>query len=151
VGVKTRPYGHGLCSISYLMLLQDVATYWPYLIECGLKTMLLPLFIIWFVITYLYSKVWELLMNYCNRWCVKLNHYNLCLFSVWFEIPRDFLDYQSYMGSSLRIWSLRRLFLDLCSYNLDGFVKAGIRARFNIIHVICVFKQKLLWKVLILI
>jgi hypothetical protein len=30
------------------------------------------------------------------------------------------LDYQSYMGSSVRIWSLRWLFLYLCSYNLDG-------------------------------
>jgi hypothetical protein len=32
------------------------------------------------------------------------------------------LDYQSYMGSSVRIWSLWRLFLYLCSYNLDGSV-----------------------------
>jgi hypothetical protein len=29
------------------------------------------------------------------------------------------LDYRSYMGSSVRIWSLRWLFLYLCSYNLD--------------------------------
>jgi hypothetical protein len=32
------------------------------------------------------------------------------------------LDYRSYMGSSARIWSLRWLFLYLCSYNLDGSV-----------------------------
>jgi hypothetical protein len=32
-----------------------------------------------------------------------LNHYDLGLFSVWFEIPRDFVDYRSYMGLSLRI------------------------------------------------
>jgi hypothetical protein len=32
------------------------------------------------------------------------------------------LDYQSYMGSSARIWSLRWLFLYLCSYNLDSSV-----------------------------
>jgi hypothetical protein len=31
VGVKTRPYGHGLCSISSGMLLQDVTMYWQYL------------------------------------------------------------------------------------------------------------------------
>jgi hypothetical protein len=31
VGVKTRPYGHGLCSISSGMLLQDVTGYWQYL------------------------------------------------------------------------------------------------------------------------
>jgi hypothetical protein len=41
-------------------------------------------------------------MNGCNRWCVELNHYDLGLFSVWFEIPRDFMDYQSYMGSSFK-------------------------------------------------
>jgi hypothetical protein len=90
--------------------------------KCGFKTMLLPLFLIWFVITYSYSEVWELLMNCCNRRCVILNHYDLGLFSVWFEIPRDFVDYWSYMSSSLRIWSLRWFFLDLCSYNLDGSV-----------------------------
>jgi hypothetical protein len=32
------------------------------------------------------------------------------------------LDYRSYMGSSVRIWSLRWLFLYWCSYNLDGSV-----------------------------
>jgi hypothetical protein len=32
------------------------------------------------------------------------------------------LNYRGYMGSSARIWSLRWLFLHLCSYNLDGFV-----------------------------
>jgi hypothetical protein len=30
------------------------------------------------------------------------------------------LDYRSYMGSSMTIWSLRWLFLYLCSYNLGG-------------------------------
>jgi hypothetical protein len=35
------------------------------------------------------------------------------------------LDYRSYMGSSTRIWSLRWLFLYLCSYNLDGSVTIG--------------------------
>jgi hypothetical protein len=32
-------------------------------------------------------------MNYCNMWCVMLNHYDLSLFSAWIEIPRDFVDY----------------------------------------------------------
>jgi hypothetical protein len=53
------------------------------------------------------------------------------------------LDYRSYMSSSVRIWSLRWLFLFLCSYNLDSSVTAGIGARFNIKHVICVFKTKI--------
>jgi hypothetical protein len=44
------------------------------------------------------------------------------LLSVWFKIRHDFVDYQSYMGSSLRIWLFWRLFLDLCSYNLDSSV-----------------------------
>jgi hypothetical protein len=34
------------------------------------------------------------------------------------------LDYQSYMGSSARIWSLWWFFLYLCSYNLDDSVTA---------------------------
>jgi hypothetical protein len=34
------------------------------------------------------------------------------------------LDYRSYMGSSVKIGSLRWLFLYLCSYNLDGSVIA---------------------------
>jgi hypothetical protein len=37
------------------------------------------------------------------------------------------LDYRSYMGSSARIWSLRWLFLYLCSYNLDGSVTLASR------------------------
>jgi hypothetical protein len=45
--------------------------------KCGYKTMLLPLFLIWFVITYSYSDVWALLMNCCNKCCVLLNHYDL--------------------------------------------------------------------------
>jgi hypothetical protein len=49
------------------------------------------------------------------------------LLSVWFEILRDFVDYRSYMGSSLRIWSFQRLFLNLCSYNLDGSVTLPTR------------------------
>jgi hypothetical protein len=52
------------------------------------------------------------------------------------------LDYWSYMGSSMTILSLRWLFLYLCSYNLGGSVTAGIGARFNIKHIICVFKTK---------
>jgi hypothetical protein len=86
--------------------------------KCGFKTMLLPLFLSWF----------------CNNlfvlWCMRATYEMLCyveslrswLVMVWFEIPRDFVDYRSYMGSSLIIWSLLRLFLDLCSYNLDGSV-----------------------------
>jgi hypothetical protein len=36
------------------------------------------------------------------------------------------LDYRSYMGSSVRIWSLQWLFLYLCSYNLDGSVTCPV-------------------------
>jgi hypothetical protein len=68
--------------------------------------------------------------------------YDLGLFVGWSEILRDFVDYQDYMGSSTEIWSLRRLFLYLCSYNLDSSMTASIGARFNIKHVICVFKTK---------
>jgi hypothetical protein len=75
--------------------------------------------------------VWNnLFVLWCMRGTYELLEQVLCyveslrswLLSVWFENPRDFMDYRSYMGSSLRIRSLRWLFLDLCSYNLDGFV-----------------------------
>ena len=51
-------------------------------------------------------------------------------------------DYRVYMGSSMMVWSPRWLLLYLCSYKLVGSVTAGIEARFNIKHVICVFKTK---------
>ena len=51
-------------------------------------------------------------------------------------------DYRVYMGSSMTVSSLWWLFLYSCSYKLVGSVIAGIRARFNIKHVICVFKTK---------
>ena len=52
------------------------------------------------------------------------------------------VDYRVYMGSSMTVWSLWWLLSYLCSYKLVGSVTAGIRARFNIKHVICVFKTK---------
>jgi hypothetical protein len=39
-------------------------------------------------------------------------------------------------------WPLQWLLLYLCSYKLDSSVTAGVRARFNIKLVICVFKTK---------
>jgi hypothetical protein len=77
LGVKTRPLGMVSVVFSplcfYRMWLRTGST-WT---KCGFKTMLLLLFLIWFVITYSYSDVWELLMNYCNKCCVMLNHYDL--------------------------------------------------------------------------
>jgi hypothetical protein len=37
VGMKTRPYGHGLYSISSGKLLQDVTMYWQYLTSNGFR------------------------------------------------------------------------------------------------------------------
>jgi hypothetical protein len=89
------------------MLLRDVTMYWQYLTSIGFRK--------------LYSDVWDYFWTVVTSvvlcWII-----TIWLLSVWFEIPRDFMDYQSYMGSSLRIWSFRRLFLNLCSYNLDGSV-----------------------------
>ena len=52
------------------------------------------------------------------------------------------VDYRVYMGSSMTVWSLPWLLLYLCSYKLVGSIIASIGARFNIKHVICVFKTK---------
>ena len=62
--------------------------------------------------------------------------------------PSWFPDYRDYGILSTGIWSLRWLFLYLRSYDLVGSVTAGIRARFDIKHVICVFKTKVFAKIL---
>jgi hypothetical protein len=74
-----------------------------------------------------------------------LNHYDLGLYVGWFEIPRDFSGLPKLYGLKCENLITSVLFLYLCSYNLDGSVTAGIRARFNIKHVICVFKTKVLF------
>jgi hypothetical protein len=78
MGVKTRPYGHGLCSISSGMLLQEVTMYWQYLTSNGSRNyvasanlyfgFVIKLFVLWCM---------RLLLNCCNKCCVILNHYNL--------------------------------------------------------------------------
>jgi hypothetical protein len=60
-----------------------------------------------------------------------LNHYDFGLYVGWFEIPRDFIGLPELYG--------------LKCENLDGSVIAGIRARFNIKLVKCVFKTKVLF------
>jgi hypothetical protein len=58
VGMKTRPYGHGLCSISSGMLLQDVTMYWLYLTSNGFRNYVASTNLYFdFVINYLYSDV----------------------------------------------------------------------------------------------
>jgi hypothetical protein len=58
VGVKTRLYGHGLCSISSGMLLQDVTMYWQYLTSTGFKNYVASANLYFgFVINYSYSDV----------------------------------------------------------------------------------------------
>ena len=71
-------------------------------------------------------------VNYCDLGCMQVGLKS-------FEIS---VDYRVYMGSSSRICALRRLFLYLCSYKLVGSVTAGIKARFNIKHVLRLFKTK---------
>jgi hypothetical protein len=76
--MKTRPYGHGLCSISSGVLLQDVTLFWQYLTSSGFRNYVASANLYFgFVINYSYSDVWELLMNCCNKCCVMLNHYDL--------------------------------------------------------------------------
>jgi hypothetical protein len=58
VGVKTRPYGHGLCSISSSKVLQDVTLYWQYLTSNGFKNYVASAKLYFgFVINYSYSNV----------------------------------------------------------------------------------------------
>ena len=77
-----------------------------------------------------------------------LNHYDLGLYVE--------SSLKSFVISGLPgLWELKYrnlitsvIFLYLRSYNLVGSVTAGIRARFNTKHVICVFKTKVLVKIL---
>jgi hypothetical protein len=81
-----------------------------------------------------------LLVNCCNEWCVCwITTILVCMSKVVWN-PSRFLDYRDYGSLSLGIWSAQWLFLYLHSYNLVSSVTAGIRARFNTKHVICVFK-----------
>jgi hypothetical protein len=58
VGVKTRPYERGLCSISSGMLLQDVTMYWQYLTSNGFRNYVASANLYFgFVINYSYSDV----------------------------------------------------------------------------------------------
>jgi hypothetical protein len=57
-----------------------------------------------------------------NRW----TYYDLgCMYDMWFEILRDFTDYQDYMGLSSMVWLCKWSLLGLISYNLVGSVTLG--------------------------
>ena len=92
--------------------------------------------------TLMYVVLMNYLWNGCNMWLVMLNYCDLGCMQVGLKSFVVSVDYRVYMGSSMMVWSLRWLFSYLCSYKLVGSVTAGIRARFNIKHVTCVFKTK---------
>jgi hypothetical protein len=78
VGVKTRPYGHGLCSISSSMLLQDVTMYWPYLTSNSFRNYVASTNLYFGFCNKLFVlQCMRLLLDCCNKWCVVLNHYDL--------------------------------------------------------------------------
>ena len=78
-----------------------------------------------------------------------LNHYDLGLYvESWLKsfvisgLPGLWeLKYRNLIASVIVFWYLR-------SYDLVGSVTAGIRARFDTKHVICVFKTKVFVKIL---
>jgi hypothetical protein len=133
VGAKTRPYGHGLYSISSGMLLQDVTVYLQYLTSNGFRNYVASTNRYFgFVINYSYSDVWELLMNCCNKCCVMLNHYDLGCSR--FGLKSLLISWTTGVIWA-QVWEFDCFgdcfFLDLCSYNLDGSVtqrSPGIRA-----------------------
>jgi hypothetical protein len=153
-GMMTRPLGMVSVSVSHLecfcgiWLWTDyvsellVLWFWNYVASATLNLVcnnLFELWCMWVVVSYL----WNVVTGDVLCWIM----YDLGLLVVWFEILRDFMDYWDYMCSSVKIWLLRWLFLYLCSYNLDGSMTACIGARFNIKHVICVFKTKAFVKI----
>jgi hypothetical protein len=66
------------------------------------------------------------LWNVCSMWLVMLNHYDLACMLVGLKSLMILLDYRSYMGLSVKFWSLQWLFLYSCSYNLNDSVITNI-------------------------
>ena len=143
-------HGHDrLCFLILLLLLDmtmELAGIWTKCVCDGVKLLCFRYLWTRFVIT-MCTLMYEVLMNYlwneCNMWLVMLNYCDLSCMQVGLKSFVVSVDYRVYMGSSMTVWSLRWLLLYLCSYKLVGSVTAGIRARFNIKHVICVFKTKI--------
>ena len=92
------------------------------------------------------SATWELgFNNFKNSYvfyeCSELDvimdgdcwaYYDLgCMYKLWFEILRDFMDDGDYMGLSSMVRLCKRSLLSLISYNLGGSVTASIGARFS--------------------
>jgi hypothetical protein len=132
-GMMTRPLGMVSISVSHLKCfygiwlwtsyLSKLLVLWSrnYVASATLNLVCNNLFelrCMWAVASYL----WNIVTGDVLCWIM----YDLGLFIGWFEILRDFMDYRDYMCSNVKIWSLRRLFLYLCSYNLDGSVIARI-------------------------
>jgi hypothetical protein len=88
------------------------------------------------------SDVSELLVKCCNMWCVMLNHVRSWFVCWLVEIPRDFVGLPELYGFKYDNLITSVIVLYLCSYNLGDTITAGIGAKFNIKHVICVFRNK---------
>jgi hypothetical protein len=65
---------------------------------------------------YLWNVTCDVYVEWCDLGCKRVG---LKFFVV-------SIDYRDYMGSSSKIWAFRRLFLDLCSYNLVGSVTTSM-------------------------
>jgi hypothetical protein len=130
-GMMTRSLGMVSVSVSHLECFCGiwlwtgyvsellVLWFWNYVASATLNWVCNNLFelqCMWAVASYL----WNVVTGDVLCWIM----YDLSLLVGWFEILRDFMDYQDYMCSSAKIWLLRWLFLCLCSYNLDGSVTA---------------------------
>jgi len=61
-----------------------------------------------------------------DRW----TYYDLgCMYDMWFEILREFVDYRDYMGLSSMVWLCKWSLLGLISYNLGGSVTVLVPGR----------------------
>ena len=142
-------HGHDVLCYLIMMLLLDMtmelACIWT---KCvwWFPTTLLPLFVNSCCNNYVNSDVRDLWTTCemdvtCGLLCWIM--YDLGCVQVGLKSFMVSVDYRVYMGSSMTVWSLWWSLSYLCSYKLVGSITAGIRARFNIKHVICVFKTKI--------
>jgi len=97
---------------------------------CYFQTMKLPLLEILVCNNFKYSDLFveccelDVIVN-GDRW----TYYDLgCMYELWFEILRDFMDYRDYMSLSLVVWLYKWSLSGLISYNLGGSVTERIHS-----------------------
>ena len=144
--MRSKPWAVSLINLSLMLLwkcARELTLYLNNVADVGFKLLISFRYYLtwmWFIITLIRTLMDELyLWNLCNVWHVCWIMYDLgCMVMVNRDSSWYSTDYRVYMGSSMKVRSLRGLPLYLCSYKLVGSAIVGIRARFNINCHMCI-------------